>query len=81
MSATRRRCNNLISGIQDETGQWKQQRMQIDAVILKYFKEIYYTSNPTGKEVVNGVSKRISAGKRVYLDKEFTKVEIKKAIS
>ena len=55
--------------------------MQIEGMVLRYFNEIFTTSNPTNMgEVLKGLEQRILDDKRNQLDKEFTEIEIKEAL-
>ena len=82
MTTTRRRRNNFISGIKDEMGEWHQDPNKIEEVILRYFINIFTSSNTTDMEkVYEGIEQRLLDENRFQLDKEFSAAEIKQAIT
>ena len=81
MIASRRRRNNFIAGVEDERGIWCDEPQKIENAFLRYFREIFTSTEPTNMAgVYDGITQRLSAKSKIQLDKEFTKKEIHEAL-
>lgn len=61
--ATKRKRNNLISGLQNSEGVWKERVVDIERIIQSYFGELFQTSNTSSAiidEVLDAVSPAVT---------------------
>lgn len=78
--ASHRRRKNVITGVKDDQGVWKEWENK-DKVVMDYFK-VLFTSSKTERdtEVLDGTSGKIIVEMNKELTKEFTKDKIKVAL-
>ena len=80
-TASNRRRRNRIEGLCDNEGNWRENKEDVEGIILDYFKEIYSTSFPdefgSSLEVVD---KRVSDDMNDALLKEFRVKEVRRAL-
>ena len=80
-TANNRQRKNRIEGISDSEGRWREDRMEVENVILEYFTEIYSTTYPTEFEAsLNAVGSRVSEEMNAELLREFREEEVWRAL-
>ena len=80
-TANNRQRKNRIEGISNSEGRWREDRMEVENVILEYFTEIYSTSYPTEFDAsLNAVGSRVSEEMNVELLREFREEEVWRAL-
>ena len=77
--ASNRRRRNRIEGLCDKEGIWRENKEEVEGIILDYFKEIYSTSFPeefgSSLEVID---RRVSDDMNDALLKEFQVEEVRR---
>ena len=80
-TANNQQRKNRIEGISDSEGRWREDRMEVENVILEYFTKIYSTTYPTEFEAsLNAVGSRVSEDMNVELLREFREEEVWRAL-
>jgi exonuclease III len=75
--ASQRKRKKTINFIKDTDGSSKTQNKEIQEVFLKYFQEIFTSSNPTNfQETMQVVANKVSPQMRDYLNQDFTAAEV-----
>lgn len=82
--ATKRRCNNLISGLLNSEGVWQERVEDIERIIQTYFGELFQTSNPSSAiidEVLEAMSPVVTQEMNHLLTIPYTMAEVTHALS
>ena len=76
-----RQRKNIIEGLSDLEGRWREGKEDVEDIILKYFNEIYSTTFPIDFEASLGaVGRRVSEAMNAELLKEFKEEEVWRAL-
>ena len=79
--ASNRRRRNRIEGLCDKEGIWRENKEEVDGIILDYFKEIYSTSFPVEfGSSLRVLDRRVSDDMNDSLLKEFRVEEVRRAL-
>ena len=80
-TASNRRRRNRIEGLCDKEGVWRENKEEVDGIILDYFKEIYSTSFPVEfGSSLRVIDRRVSDDMNDSLLKEFRVEEVRRAL-
>lgn len=67
----------------DSAGRWIKEDKEVGEVPTKYFKNLFQTSNPhldATTQITSCLDKMVSEEQKDFLEKDFTKEELEKAI-
>ena len=79
--ANQRRRVNRIEGLRGANGVWYDKPEEIEREVLDYFATIFSTANPPPFEaILESINPRITVGMNEFLLKEFSEVEVRKAL-
>ncbi|KAL8089279.1 hypothetical protein AgCh_038904 [Apium graveolens] len=79
-NATVRKKNNCFERIQDEQGVWRENKDDIQNVIITYFTQLFTTAGMTSKLMDREKVKQITEEENVQLLSELTLEEVKEAV-
>ena len=80
-TANNRHRKNRIEGISDLEGRWREDRVEVENIILEYFTEIYSTTYPTEFEAsLSTVGSRVSEAMNAELLRDFKEEEVWRAL-
>ena len=80
-TANNRQRKNKIEGISDSEGRWREDRVELENIILEYFTEIYSTTYPTEFEAsLSVVGRKVSEAMNAELLREFKEEEVWRAL-
>ena len=80
-TASNRRRRNRIEGLYDGEGRWKEDKEEVEGIILNYFQEIFSTSHPVESGCSLGaIEKRVSDDMNDDLLQEFREEEVRRAL-
>ncbi|KAK2661754.1 hypothetical protein Ddye_000328 [Dipteronia dyeriana] len=78
-----RHARNTITGLFDNTGVWKEDKVDIVEIIEGYFADLFHSNMPSPpvlEQVFRYVQQRLSGWKIRYLDANFSANEVKRSI-
>ncbi|KAK3218544.1 hypothetical protein Dsin_012514 [Dipteronia sinensis] len=81
--ASSRKAINRISGLQDENGNWKENKHELKEIIGNYFQKLFTSSGPNQQDledVLVGVKQKLSRQGSRFLDTKFLAEEVSKAV-
>lgn len=80
-TANQRRRINRIEGLRGADDVWNDKPKDIEREVLDYFMTIFSTVNPPSFEAsLESINPRITANMNEFLLKEFSEVEVRKAL-
>ena len=80
-TANNQQRKNIIEGISDLEGRWREDRVEVENIILEYFIEIYSTTYPTEFEAsLSAVGNRVSEAMNAELLRDFKEEEVWRAL-
>ncbi|KAL3813976.1 hypothetical protein ACJIZ3_015244 [Penstemon smallii] len=81
--ASSRRKMNMIDGIRDANGVWREKANELEAIVADYFRDIFTSSNPSEsamEEVLGAVVPKVTNEINASLLGVYTASEVKKAL-
>ena len=79
--ATKRNVRNLISGLENEFGEWVEEEEQVGELLIQYYSNLFASCNSTQfDQVLNGVEPRVSSSMNEDLLRPFEASEVQIAL-